>query len=266
MNDVAAQIAMRASNSEAPVLPALNPVPLTPESILASARQAEAAKHDAWDIAQKISDLASNPERMQETLDNVASEFDEHAPQTAMDARLATARMISFLASKAPKASVFAPGMPEMKPTQADLNKFDRYIRAVVDPTSILDDAYDGTLTPEGLDAVRTVYPNLYSQMQVDLADRVNNAEKIPYKRKIQLSALLGQDMSGTLNPRLGMLAQSAYAATGAAPAPVSRSQQMPVSRAQGLNAFGRAGAETTAWREAQESGTRARLSGQGRR
>jgi hypothetical protein len=263
MPSMAEQIVMRAPEvmDEAPDL---NVMPLSATSILQSAKQTQIDNEDPWEVAKQVSQVVSDPEKMQAILENVASDFDDHAPNAAMDARLATARMLNFLASKAPKASFAAPGMPEVKPTRSELNKFERYMKAVKDPTGILDDALAGTLTPEGLDTVRTVYPGLYAKMQSDLADRINNAEKIPYNRKIQLSALLGQDMSGTLNPRLGLMAQQTY--MSANEPQLQRGQQMPVSRAQGLGTAGRAGAETQAWREAQDRGLVARVRGQGRR
>lgn len=248
MPTLAAQIAQRAFEAEPSSLPP-DPAPLTPAAVIDFARQAEAANEDPWEAAKQINALASDPSKMQMLLENVASEFDEHAPQIAMDARIATARAVNFLASKAPKSTFYAPGMPKIEPTKADLNKWTRYLTAVKDPTSILDDALKGTLAPEGLEAVRAVYPETYSEMQIALADRINNATKVPYHRKIQLSALLGQDMSGTLNPRLGVMAQGVYAQQGATP---EQKPEMPVSRAKGLGAAGRAGAETAAWREAQ--------------
>lgn len=263
MPSMAEQIALRAPEvmDEAPNL---NVMPLSAASILQSAKQAQIANEDPWEVAKQVSQVAADPERMQSILENVAADFDEYAPKAAQDARLATARMISFLASKAPKATAYAPGMPEVKPTKTDLNRFERYMKAVKDPTSILDDAMEGTLSPEGLEAVRAVYPDVYAHMQSALADQINNAPKVPYHRKIQLSALLGQDMSGTLNPRLGMMAQQTY--LSANEPQLQRGQQMPVSRAQGLGTAGRAGAETEAWRQAQDRGLVARIRGQGRR
>ena len=263
MRSLAAQIAMRAPEvmDQAPDLSDV--MPLSATSVLQSARQSQIDNEDPWEVAQMAAKTAADPQKMLSILDNIAADFDEHAPTAAMDARLSTARMINFLASKAPKASVYAPGMPEIMPSQTELNRFERYMRAVKDPTSVLDDALQGTLSTEGLEAVRAVYPDVYSHMQSSLADQINNAPNVPYNRKIQLSALLGQDMAGTLNPRLGMMAQSTYQQASGMPAPEQTVKPMKIGQGKALQGVaGREGTETTAWREAQRgaragSGTR---------
>lgn len=261
MPSLAEQIAMRApAESSMPMLP---PSPMTPESVLDLKRRNEVESEDPWDVAQNVSNIVRDPKKMQSVLDNVAADFDEHAPTAAMDARLTTSRMLYFLASKAPKATFTAHGMPEVKPIKSEIDRFERYMKAIKDPTAILDDALDGTLTKESIESVREVYPNLYSQMQADLADRIINAEKIPYNRKLQLSALLGQDMAGTLKPQLAMSAQAAYQQAAQPPAPVIRGRPMKRFQAEALQGTAsRAGRETAAWREAQQgarvgSGTR---------
>jgi hypothetical protein len=263
MASLAEQISMRATQDPVEA-PSLDPMPLTAESVLRSAKQAQIANEDPWEVAQMAVKTAADPQKMLSILNNIASDFDEHAPQAAISARMATARMINFLASKAPKASVYAPGMPEIMPSKTELNRFERYMRAVKDPTSVLDDAFQGTLSTEGLEAVRAVYPDVYAHIQSKLADQINNAPNVPYNRKIQLSALLGQDMTGTLNPRLGIMAQTAYQSAGQ-PMPQQTAPMKPMKIGQGKalqGVAGREGAETQAWREAQRgaragSGTR---------
>jgi hypothetical protein len=135
--------------------------------------------------------------------------------------------------------------------------KFERYLRAVDDPTSILDDAEAGTLSPEGVEAVKMVYPRMYEMMQADLAARVENMPKVSYKRRMQISALLGQDMTGTLNPTMGLMAQQTYGVAGGQPQ-LQRNQQMPVYRAKGLRMAERSAEyDSVARRNAQIGGRR---------
>lgn len=201
------------------------------------------------DIAKHVTSIVNNPSKMLAAVERAGDEFDEHAPTVAQDLRASLSNVIQFLASKAPKEKTLSPGMPPVPPSPVEVRRFNRYVRAIKDPTSILDDAYDGTLTPEAVEAVRTVYPETYASMQADIAERIGNMAQIPYARRIQLSAILGQDVTGTMSPAMVLPAQQAYM-----PAPTEqKSQQMPVSRAKAFNLSGRSQQETTAWREAQK-------------
>lgn len=223
-------------------------VPRTAAEIV-QARQETPVEDTPESIAKHVVSMAGNPDRMLATVERAGDEFDEHAPTVAQDLRTSIANVVQYLADKAPKEKVLSPGMPPVPPSRAEVMRFNRYVRAIKDPTSILDDAFAGTLTPEAVDAVRTIYPQVYASMQADIAERIGNIANIPYSRRIQLSALLGQDVTGTMSPAMVVPAQKSYM-----PAPTEKkSQQMPVSRAQGLNLSGRAQQETAAWREAQQ-------------
>lgn len=222
--------------------------PLSAQAIVQRARK-KPGELDPMQVARHVLDVVSNPDLVMSAINNSSRDIEDAAPEAAQDLRNTTSRALFFLASKAPKESPSAPGMPPLPPPRRDVLRFERYLKAVNDPTSILDDADAGTLAPESVEAVKHVYPKLYETMQADLAGRVENMPKIPYTKKMQISALLGQDMTGTLNPRMALSAQSVYSA---APQQPPAQQQMPVYRAKGLGVSGRSGAETEAWRAAQ--------------
>lgn len=246
-SNLAAEIAAR----PLPEVEVPEPLPMTASSIVEMSRRKQYAS-DPLSVAKQLHDLVADPDKMMNVVNQAASHLDDYDPEMAQDVRVSTARMIGFLASKAPKSMPSAPGMPPIEPDKIQAAKFERYLNAVTDPVSVLDDAERGDLMPEAIEAVRTVYPGIFLEIQSRLADRVINAPTVPYKRKMQLSALLGQDMTGTLNPKIIASAQSAYATTR--PAPVSQpSKPVPVSRIKDMNVSGRTGRETAAWREAQE-------------
>jgi hypothetical protein len=97
------------------------------------------------------------------------------------------------------------------------VDRFMRYVRAVADPLSILDDLRDGTVTQEGAEAVRTVYPELFQ----DLADTIlteleGREEPLPYEERIRLGILLGAPTDPTLEPAFVAELQGHLAAAGA--------------------------------------------------
>jgi hypothetical protein len=241
--DTIAQIASRTVDT--PSL--IQALPTTPEAIL-SARKNAPRDSDPMAVSRNVIDLVDDSESMTKAVNLPSEEIDGVAPKTAQDVRDAMSRALFFLASKAPKESPSAPGMPPLPPPKQDVLKFQRYIRAIDDPMSIMDDAEEGSLSPEAVEAVKTIYPQMYQAMQTEIASRIGNAPKISYSRRLQLSVLLGQDMTGTLKPAVALGAQSAYASSQGA----DQKKQMPVSRAQGLNMADRAEYNTAARQEAQ--------------
>jgi hypothetical protein len=236
--------------------------PLSPSAILQSAERRRAMPQSTMEIADRLVELMQDPEQLHSVIDNVADPIEEHAPQLANDLRLSTMNALSFLASKAPRRSLAAPGLKPLDPPVTDVRRFERYVDAVNNPTKLLEDAAHGALTSEAVEAVKTVYPKIYETIQAQIAERLDRATNLSYQRRMQLSSLLGQDMTGTKNPRMGVMAQSIYGSQQPAQAPSQ--QQMPVSRAGKLNVSGREGRETAAWREAQPQGAQARALGAG--
>lgn len=243
-DDMISELAMR----EPPRVSAPVPSPLSATEILKAKKQTPPTT-DPFEIARNVTRLVDNPDEMIKVISAPAESIEDVAPQTAQDLRDTMSKAIFFLASKAPKEQPSSPGMPPLPAPRREMSRFERYLRAVNDPTSILDDADAGTLVPESVEAVKHVYPKLFESMQAELAMHIDNAPKIPYARRMQLSALLGQDMTGTLRPSVAMAAQGAYASAGQASA---APQQVPLSRASKLNMADRAEYNTAARKEAQ--------------
>lgn len=152
----------------------------------------------------QIQQLSDDPERMQTTLEAHASDLHGHAPQTAQAMNVATARAVAFLRSKLPQPPQRGPLAPKWVPSQAEVARFNRYYEAVNKPTSILKQAAAGTLTKEAVEAVANVYPELYGKIQAALVEKMAAHPKgTPYKNKLMLSMLLGQDVDGTTSPSM---------------------------------------------------------------
>jgi hypothetical protein len=101
-------------------------------------------------------------------------------------------------------------------------------LRAVSDPTSILDDLEDGTLSFEAVDAAKNVYPAVFGDMQQRVMERVielDAAGKKPKRQKLlQLGLLLGIPTLPTMQPSVIEMVQQAYAMS-APPSPPSPPQ-----------------------------------------
>jgi hypothetical protein len=152
----------------------------------------------------RLEDLAANPDKILDSVVNSTSGVaDDPALQSALQAKGMAAA--NFLISKMPKRpdvhNVFG-ASPKYKPSAQDLSKWNRYVRAVDIPMTILDDFNAGILTPESVEAVRTIYPEIYANISSKLIDKMSTVKKpISYQSKLQISTLLGVPVSSAMSP-----------------------------------------------------------------
>lgn len=232
--------------------------PILAENILGTAEAKKIQNVTPEVVAKGAVFLMNNPDHMERLLSAVGDDIGYYSPDTAQSMKNTLARAVAFLASKAPQSKPMAPGMPDLEPSYTEKVRFARYLRVINDPLLLIDDVKSGVVTPEEIEAVEAVYPRLFEEIQGELAyvftaQSADETKPTPmtYKERIALSKILKTDMTGIMKRNLGVSAQSIYGSLKQPPP--QRQQQMPVSRAQGLNMSGRAGQETAAWRYAQK-------------
>ncbi|MBV6514150.1 MAG: hypothetical protein FMNOHCHN_03740 [Ignavibacteriaceae bacterium] len=186
------------------------------------------SKQQAVENAIKnISEYAQNNEYLLEKVAKSNLMLDSTAPKTAEAFRSATANAILFLNSKIPRSPLENTDMEQFarkyKPSDAEISKFSRYLQAVEDPGSVIDDFGSGQLTREQVEAMQAVYPQLYNNMRNIVIDKVVEREDIPYDRRMQLGILLQVDADASLKPDMLLQLQSTYAKQEEAPKPTGK-------------------------------------------
>jgi hypothetical protein len=130
----------------------------------------------------ELSDLVSNPQALVERLQGGAT-LANTAPGVATAVASTAARAVQFLHDKAPK-NPYAAAMPGMErawePSGAEVTQWGRYLRAIEDPRSVLDDMRRGSVTQEAVDAMRAVYPQLAQDVQARLTSAMADSEEVP--------------------------------------------------------------------------------------
>jgi hypothetical protein len=101
----------------------------------------------------------------------------------------------NFLESKLPPPRKDDLGQ-EQPPTQPQLAKWSRYYNAVNDPMAVFKDMEKGYVSPEGLEALKTVYPALYAAMQEQVRGTLKEDPKP--RNKLLVATVLGGQMSPT--------------------------------------------------------------------
>lgn len=208
--------------------------------------------------------LVTDPETLTADADSTISEIKNDAPKIAAQAKdakvRAAATMIAAMPQPPPNTSVY--GRMNWRATDAQVRDFNRAWDTVSHPTGTLARVADGTVTKPEIDIVKTVYPALTEHYKDLLLENLRKNPNVSAARRQMLRQFFGIDVDGAI--QRGVSAQGVYQQQYQPQQ--QRGQQMPVSRAQGLGTAGRAGAETEAWRQAQDRGLVARIRGQGRR
>ncbi len=168
-------------------------------------------------LSSKIKDMSSNFQVGVDSLESATKDLHGIAPGISASLNTAAARATQFLAQKLPAQEPSSPFTEPYKPSKAELSKFNRYYAAVEKPISLLSQIKEGTLTKEGMEAVQTVYPKLYSQMQNAVMDQVTtkmakDPNSVPYSTKLMLSMFTGNDMTNSLKPSNISSAQQVFA------------------------------------------------------
>jgi hypothetical protein len=136
------------------------------------------------------------------------------AQQAAINTALRTidylnANMPKGLAAPTPFASPLPPSRQEMQGWLARL-------KAIESPTSILDDLAKGKLTPEAVDAVRTVYPETFADIQAQVLEQLTKLEasgrRPKYADRVQLGIVMGIPTDPTMTPEVMQAVQGQYA------------------------------------------------------
>lgn len=161
---------------------------------------------------ENVQALVGDPDHFMDKLDEHTHELYKHAPETAQHLSNKSVETANFLSTKIPSHDR-DPLESKWEYSQAEMSSFNRYYEAVKDPYVVLKQASAGTLTPEAVEAVSTVYPKLYEKMQEELMSKLmdRNVDKIPYRKKMMLSMLMQRNLDGSLEPTNFKLAQDSH-------------------------------------------------------
>jgi hypothetical protein len=155
----------------------------------------------------------------------------------------------AFLAGKLPRK----PDLPGMgmndgwQPSDMEMRGFARYVAAVEDPHGIVERLVSGDITPEDADAMRSVYPEMYAQVQREIMGQLGELRaQLPYKRRLALSIFSGIAVDPAMDPRVLSILQGTFAAeegsAGGTQAPRAQPQFGSVSKPEPTPAQERAG------------------------
>lgn len=158
-------------------------------------------------IRQNLETLETNPELMVKKSIVATKRLENAAPNIAQNVNMIFNRALGFLKEKVP-APITAPGTltlikKEYKPSTSEISKFERYLHAIENPLEALEQMESGRLSREAVEAIKTVYPEMYAEIQEKaMASIAENPEKYDYNKRLQIGVLLDIPADSSLLPQ----------------------------------------------------------------
>lgn len=160
---------------------------------------------------ERVVEAAAHPEQTQQRIAEATGEIGAVAPGVQAQVQQQAQRGLAFLVQRIPPsarpADALMPGIAARRreASSTERARFMRYVRAVNDPLSALDDLDGGLLPPESVEVLRELYPQLHAQMGAafvrELASRVREGDEVPYTFRRDLGSLLGAATDPSLAP-----------------------------------------------------------------
>lgn len=167
--------------------------------------------------------------------------IEDAAPQTHLASQAVLSSAISFLQQKLPVSYSTKGALSELlkksyTPSTLEMSKFERYLEAIENPLSVIDDLENGKVSRESIEAIKAVYPRLYEKIQIETMEKIQDSpDEIDYKKRLQLGVLLAIPTDAALMPANIAALQSHYKETEQSQAGGAM-EQKPISATQANN------------------------------
>lgn len=171
---------------------------------------------DSFDVSKSptlsTKDFSSKLATLQQTLrdpsslaPHVPSDVLQGAPGLTAEGGQLAMLAAQFLVDRAPKPndlwkpiSLRAP----FEPSKADIGRWQRYVDAAENPNRAASQIARGSVTPEALETVKTIYPNLFGQIQQRVFTQLSMLKKpLPYAKRQALANVFGPQIMGISQP-----------------------------------------------------------------
>ena len=174
---------------------------------------------ERFDRAMETLDRVSDPMALAEQVTQATAIVGDRLPDAGAQLAATSARAVAHLRRTAPPGSqpMQMLGAPTPLPSQVvsteEMRSWLLRAEAVDDPLRVLDAASAGVLVGEHVEALREVYPALYSSLTQTIVEQVSSSdEPLAYEGRVTLSILLGLPTDASLMPESIAAAQATHA------------------------------------------------------
>jgi hypothetical protein len=154
-------------------------------------------------LQNEITELKNNPDRFIRVLSDSTDALSSAAPNLTASVMASNVRAVNYLDQILPKPPPQAALSAPWVANQTEISSFIKGYEAVKNPTIVLKQIKDGTLSQKSVEAVRVVYPQMYKTMQVEILDRLTlQNNKIPNKTRNMLTLFFGEPFTNSIKPQ----------------------------------------------------------------
>lgn len=196
------------------------------------------------ELNSKVMDFSLNPEGLLDHSTNALGNIPEHMPGLTAAITETMGRAISYLNDQRPKMDKQAPLDMEKEPNVVQKAEFNRKAEIVNNPMAIFNRIKEGTLVPQHIEALATVYPSIYRQMQGAIQTKMvdflseHKPYEIPYQTRLAMSHFLGQNLDSSMTQPAIMNNQIALQSTAAQQSKKEAAQIKPSKSGMGKMKF----------------------------
>ena len=168
----------------------------------------------AANLRENVEKIISDPAYLERRISAKFYNLQQGAPETAVAALQITTKAINFLKEKMPSMGAGSNRIYGNVSSISgfELNKIARYVQAIEDPMSALEELQSGTLTRDHIEAIKAVYPRIYSDIVAKTMSLIETKPNLSYQKKIQLGILLDISTDETMDPSFILNRQAQYA------------------------------------------------------
>lgn len=159
-------------------------------------------------LQKSINKITENPQYAL----NVGGNLGHYLPDHATNAAATTATAVNYLNSLKPKQPITSPLDPLPPIHKSAMNSYNRALDISQQPLLPLKFVKDGTLLPQDVQTLKTIYPDFYKAMIPKITNQIINhtakGSVIPYRQRVSLNTFLeGTSPLDTTMTPMGMQA-----------------------------------------------------------
>lgn len=152
----------------------------------------------------ELAACAANPMGCQQRIHDDLAELRRINPYVADELEMLAINIAGFLYEKMPKdpGTMNRLGQSTWKAPDHDIRGFGEFVKGATHPLETIEAAFDGRISPQAAEAVRTLFPNLFNQMQEQLAENAPALrKKLSLEERTRLSVLFQTPLDSTMDP-----------------------------------------------------------------
>ncbi len=179
----------------------------------------QSSSDKASDVFARIQLLNTDPDHFMDTLQKSTASIYDNAPMISQGVQTAAVRATQYLGTKVPPTppkSAFS--NDKYTPSATEIAQFEHAYNVIEHPIGLFDHVKMGTIVPEQVEALSTVYPKLYEKMKITMlnqaADFMKTNDLIPFQKRQAMSIFLGEPLDQALSPLSIMQNQMVFQAT----------------------------------------------------